>query len=43
VLSPGQDMTETFLHESVRFFTQNAQRFLHGHALHNLVDKSHGY
>uniref|UniRef100_I2CQU9 D-isomer specific 2-hydroxyacid dehydrogenase n=1 Tax=Nannochloropsis gaditana (strain CCMP526) TaxID=1093141 RepID=I2CQU9_NANGC len=44
LLSPhNMDMTATFLFDSVRFFTENCQRFVKGGALRNLVDKKAGY
>ena len=44
LLSPhNADMTRTFRHKSVKFFTKNCHRFIAGEELESVVDKKLGY
>lgn len=37
------DQTDTFQHEALEQFVENARRFVHGKELFNIVDKASGY
>ena len=44
LLSPHTaDLTDTFLHDAMQIFLQNAERFCSGQELENKVDKHAGY